>query len=126
MSDIKPWHIVVIIAAVIVLAFSAWRMMGSDITKGPDGHLTVDVVTGQLYMVQKGKAKGIIYPAKNPETGERTLFPVEHEEGSDVWKISPRLGNAITDESKKEFDALKSGFRVDVLDTEPIVVVIKK
>ncbi|MBO6513405.1 MAG: hypothetical protein JJ974_05520 [Phycisphaerales bacterium] len=126
MSDIKPWHIVLMVAAVIVLAFTAWRVMGSDMQKGPSGHMTVDVMTGQLYMVQKGKARGVMYPAKHPETGERTLFPVDQEEGSDSWKLSPRLENAITDEMREESKALGSGLRIDILDEDPIVVVIKK
>jgi len=126
MSDIKPWQIGLIIVAIAVLAFSGWRMMGSGVVAGPDGHMTVDIMTGQLYMVQKGKAKGIMYPVKNPETGDRTLYPVTQEDGSETWELHPRSAGSITDQLRKDSDVLRSGLRVNVMDSKPIVVVIKK
>lgn len=125
MSDIKPWHIVVMVAAVIVLAFSAWRVMGSDIAKGPDGFMTVDIYTGQLYLVQKGKAKGVMFPAKNPETDERTLFPVEQTDQDSDWQLNARAANGITDKMRAESKVLSGGNRVEALDEKPIVVVIR-
>ena len=101
MSDIKPWQIGIIIVAIAMLAFSGWRMMGSGVVKGPDGQMTVDVLTGQLYDVRKGKARGIMYPVKNPETGERTLFPLVREDDSEDWTLNIRLGSAITDEMRE-------------------------
>lgn len=125
MSDIKPWHIVVIVAAVIVLAFSAWRVMGSDIAKGPEGFMTVDIYSGQLYLVQKGKAKGIMFPAKNPETDERTLYPVEQTDPDSDWQLNARSANGITDEMRADSKILTGGNRVKALDEKPIVVVIR-
>ncbi len=126
MSDIKPWQIILIIVALAVLAFSGWRMMGSGVVAGPDGHMTVDIMTGQLYMVQKGKARGIMYPVKHPETGDRTLFPVTQEDGSDTWELHGRSAGSISDKMRNESEVLRSGLRIDVMDSKPIVVVIKK
>jgi len=125
MSDIKPWQIILIIVALAVLAFSGWRMLGSGVVAGPDGQMTVDILTGQLYDVRKGKAKGIMYPAKNPETGERTLFPLIQEDDTDSWILNPRLESAVTDEMRKKSDALGAGLQIEILDTKPIAVVIK-
>lgn len=126
MSEIKPWQIVLIVVALGVLAFSGYRMMGSGVVKGPSGQMTVDVLTGQLYMLKKGKARGIMYPAKNPDTGDRTLFPVVQEDGSDEWTINSRMLEAITEEMYDESDALGSRGRIQTLDAEPIEVIIKK
>lgn len=126
MNEIKPWQIVLIIVAVMVLAFSGYRMMGSGVVKGPSGQMTVDVLTGQLYMLKKGKARGIMYPAKNPDTGDRTLFPVVQDEGSDEWIINARMQEALTDEMYDQSNVLGSQGKIETLDESPIVIVIKK
>lgn len=126
MSDIKPWQIILIIAAVVVLAFSGWRMMTAGSIDQPDGHMTVDVMTGQLYLIRKGKAKGIMYPTVNPDTGERTLIPVSQDEGSGDWILDRRFTDRITDEMRNQSEALGSGSRVTILDTDPIVHVLMK
>lgn len=126
MSDIKPWQVVLIVVAVGVLAFSAFRMMGNDVVKGPSGIMTVDVMTGQLYMVKKGKARGVLYPVRHPDTGERTLFPVNQDEDTDEWTVTDRLQAAITDEMRNDSSVLKARGSIEVLDEDPIVIVIKK
>ena len=126
MNEIKPWQIVLIVVALGVLAFSGYRMMGSGVVKGPSGQMTVDVLTGQLYMLKKGKARGIMYPAKNPDTGDRTLFPVVQDEDSEDWTINDRMIAALTDEIYDQSSVLGSRGTIQVLDKSPIVVIIKK
>ncbi len=125
MSEIKPWQIILIIAAVVVLAFSGWRMMTSGSIDQPDGHMTVDVMTGQLYLVRKGKAKGVMYPAKHPDTGERTLYPVNQDDSGE-WKLHLRNDDSIPKEMREQSSALGSGSRITILDEDPIVHVIMK
>lgn len=126
MSDIKPWQIILIIAAVIVLAFSSMRMLNSGKIKHPTGHMTVDVMTGQLYLVQKGKAKGIMYPVKHPDTGERTLYPVNQNDVTGEWILSERVANGITEDLIKKSSVLESKDRVTIDEAKPIVYVLKK
>lgn len=126
MSDIKPWQIILIIAAIAVLAFSGWRMMNRNSIDSPNGHMTVDVITGQLYLVQKGKAKGIVYPSANPDTGDRTLIPVYQKEGSDKWNLDQRFLDSISDQMRKRSTALGSGTEIKILDANPIVHVLMK
>jgi len=126
MNDIKPWQIVLIIVAVGVLAFTAFRMMGQEKIKGANGLMTVDVMTGQMYMVQKGKARGIVYPVKHPETGDRTLYPIVQEADSDIWEISPRMQEGIPKKIREQSKVLGSGGQIEILDSDPITVVIKK
>ena len=126
MSEIKPWQIIIIVVAVVVLAFSGWRMMGADRIDSPSGHMTVDVMTGQLYLVKKGKARGILYPAKNPDTGDRTLFPVVQPEGSERWDLDDRFLDRISSSMRQQSSALGSDTQITVQDTDPIVVVLMK
>jgi hypothetical protein len=127
MSEIKPWQIILIIAAVVVLAFSGWRMMSSGSIDQPEGHMTVDVMTGQLYLVKKGKAKGVLYPAKHPETGERTLYPVnQRDDDSGKWELHLRGDDSIPKELRERSTALGSGSKINILDEDPIVLVIMK
>ncbi len=126
MSDIKPWQIVVIVVAIAVLAFSGWRMMtGNKIAKGPQGYMTVDVLTGQLYLIKKGKAKGMLLPALHPETKERTLFPVVQKEGSDEWKLDAGYAEFMPEQLQIEAKIGK-GYSMEFLDTDPIVHVLMK
>lgn len=92
MGNVKPWQVVLIVAAFAVLGFSIWRFGFSNAVKQPDSILLVDVKTGTLYDTRKGQARGILLPARHPETNERTLFPVEKlADGS--WVIRDRYAS---------------------------------
>jgi hypothetical protein len=88
--------------------------------------MTVDVMTGQLYLVKKGRAKGVMYPVKHPETGERTLFPVNQDENSGEWELHLRSDDSISKEIREKSSALGSGSNIKILDEDPIVLVIMK
>jgi len=126
MSEIKPWQIIIIVVAVVVLAFSGWRMMGSSIEKGPTGYMTVDVITGQLYLLKKGKAKGLLLPALNPDTKQRTLYPVNREENSEEWTLDIGYAEFMPESIREESDILGNKYEIKILDTDPIVHVIMK
>lgn len=90
MDNVKPWQLIVIVAAVIAVGFVGWKFgFGSKRIPQHDSILLVDVVTGTLYDAHKGDAKGILLPARAPDTNERTLFPVEEDE-SGVWRVRER------------------------------------
>lgn len=128
MSDIKPWQIVLIVAAIIVLAFTGLRVLGGEqVQDGPSGYMTVDVLTGQLYLLKKGKAKGMVLPAKNPETDERTLYPVE-ETDSGEWELDQRLAEVMPEDLQERSRILEessNGIQIEVLDEKPIVHVLR-
>lgn len=89
MENVKPWQIILMIAAVCVLGFSVWKFGFAGKVQQPDSILLVDVMDGQLYDAHKGSAKGMLLPARSPTTGDRTLFPVE--KGPDgVWRVRDR------------------------------------
>jgi hypothetical protein len=94
MGEVKPWQIILVVVALGVLAFSAWRFGFKNRVSQPEGILLVDVVTGKLYDTRKGEARGLLLPARHPITGERTLFPVERvEDGS--WRLRSRYSSTF-------------------------------
>lgn len=122
MDNVKPWQIILMVLAIGALGFSVWKFgMGRQITQ-PDSFMTVDIMTGQLYDLRKGKARGMTLPSKNPDTGERTLFPVE-EVGGD-WNIIQAYMNHLTEDQIKKSKIRGNSGAIDVLDTDPVVYVI--
>lgn len=98
MGDAKPWQIILIVVAVVGVGFSVWRFGFGDRVVQSDHVTTMCVVTGEIYEIRLGKAKGLMLPAKHPETGERTLFPAEQQGGK--WVVSPNfLGGAQPDQT---------------------------
>ncbi len=125
MEKAKPWQIILMVLAVIALGFSVWKFgfSGGRVVQ-PDSFMTVDIMTGQLYELRKGKARGMLLPAKNPDSGGRTLYPVEELDG--VWVVkNAYLGYLSEDDLKKSKVTGGSGV-VQVMDTDPIVHVIRK
>ncbi len=94
--DIKPWQVVVIVAAVLVLGFSVVRQMGKGKIDFPDSVLVVDVETGDMYRMSLGKRNGAYFPEKNPDSGKHTLMPVIKSESGE-WVIAPHARPALQD-----------------------------
>ena len=119
MDNVKPWQIVLFVVAVVALGFSVWRVLGKSSVPQTTGYMTVDIMTGQLYDVQKGKAKGVPLPARHPETGERTLYPVNQVDDV-VWEIPPGFESFLTDKVRKNSKIDKGKFTIEVLPNDPI------
>jgi hypothetical protein len=81
MGDVKPWQIVVIVAAVVV-AVSSFLIFGRGERLDLDNSVRmVDVGTGEVFSLKLGRPEAMI-PGQNPKTKEWTLMPVEqHEDG---------------------------------------------
>ncbi len=124
MNELKPWQMILIAAAVLVLGFTGWRMMSGTKVDQPDGYMTVDVMTGQLYMLQKGRAKGMLLPAKNPDTGDRTLYPVVQDESTGDWSLHEGYATTITEDMIKSSKVLTNQSQISILDSDPIVHVL--
>jgi hypothetical protein len=88
MGSLKPWQLVLVIVAALVLAVSLWMTLsGSDVPR--PGEITVaDVETGELFVMDTSGKKIALLPATNPDTGNRTLFPVRKEDDGS-WRITP-------------------------------------
>ena len=125
MDNIKPWQIVLFIVAFAAVGFSVWKFGFSNSIPTTDGYLTVDIMTGQRYDIKKGKARGVPLPAKHPETGERTLYPINPV--SDLlYEIPSGFKSYLTD-NVREGSVIDSGkMTITVLPDEPIRFVLLK
>jgi hypothetical protein len=82
------------IVAVVVLCFGIWFSFFSGGAPRPPSSMTlIDVKTGELFSIKFGKRSHVI-PAKNPETGDRCVFPIEKTEDGD-WIINDRYFPAL-------------------------------
>lgn len=96
MDNIRPWQIILFIAAIGVLGFSAWKFgFGSSIEgQMADSMMMVDVQTGQLYEVDVSGQRGVLIPARHPETNEVALLPVFDEGGE--WFLYERYRPSLS------------------------------
>lgn len=88
MKGTKPWHIAVIVAAVLAVSFMVYRTLNSDAPKLTSKITLVDLGSGELFEARTGKISAII-PEKNPDTGAFTLFPAVKDEHG-VWHVATR------------------------------------
>ncbi len=95
MGSLKPWQLVLVIIAVLVLAVSLWMTVfsGSRVDFG-DRVYMVDVATGELFYAETGGRRGVVVPAKHPATEKRTILPVQVEETGEI-AISPRYMDIV-------------------------------
>ena len=95
MGSLKPWQLVLVIVAALVLAVSLWISLTGEKVDFGDRVYMVDVETGTLYYADTGGRRGVVIPAKHPETGKRTLVPVQIEENGEV-AISGRYRGTVS------------------------------
>ena len=125
MDNIKPWQIILLIVALLVLGFSVWKYMLASPIPTTSGYMTVDIMTGQLYDIRKGKAKGVPLPAKNPDTGVRTLYPAQQIEGQ-LWEIPSGFENFLTEDVREGSKLDPGKMTITVLPDPPIKFVLLK
>lgn len=89
MGSLKPWQLVLVIVAALVLAVSLWISLSGDKVDFGDRVYMVDVESGTIYYANTGGRRGVIIPAKSPRTGNRTLVPVQIDDEG-VISVSPR------------------------------------
>jgi len=80
------------VVAVIVLCTGIWfSFFTGGAPKPPSSVTLLDVKTGELYQTS---TKRLMLPAKNPDSGERCLFPVfKDDEGE--WRIGTHYQGAV-------------------------------
>ena len=90
MDRLKPWQIILLVVSLLVLIGGVWYSLRG---KGPDFGdrlYFVDLASGDLYVFNLKGTHGLLIPAKNPDTGERTLLPLQINEDEEEVRISPR------------------------------------
>ena len=123
MDNMKPWQIILFVVAVAVLGISVWMFAFSSSVPTTDGYLTVDIMTGQRYDIRKGKARGVPLPAKNPDTGDRTLYPIKPIEDL-VYEIPNGFKPYLTDNVREGSKIDPGKMTITVLPDDPIRFVL--
>ncbi len=96
MGSLKPWQLVLVIVAALVLAVSLWMVFSSDRVFQPNQVVLVDVSTGDRFISKTSGNRMTILPAWHPETGERSLYPIiKNDEGE--WVVSEMLRGKLVE-----------------------------
>lgn len=106
MGQMKPWQLILIVIGVLVCAGSVamYAFGGQKIQMGTRIEM-VDLATGDRWWIDvRGDRRGT-FPAKHPETGERTLVRV-YEDGG-VWKTD-ELAAAVNFVDRSKLMAVES------------------
>ncbi|MEM1329998.1 MAG: hypothetical protein AAGG07_05505 [Planctomycetota bacterium] len=85
--SVKPWQVVVMVAGLGAGVFGVVSVLRGSGPPIAQSRLAVDVTTGVVYRVSNDRT--VVFPARSPETGERSIFPVEERE--DGWYINERM-----------------------------------
>jgi hypothetical protein len=87
MDGVKPWQMAVIVIGLLGgTGLLAWNVMGGEKVKQIDELVLMDVVTGDRFVADVRGRKGVILPAKHPETQEYTLLPIAKGEDGQ-WRV---------------------------------------
>jgi len=124
MDNIKPWQIILFVVAIAALSFSVIKFGFGDSIPQTKGYMTVDIMTGQLYDVRKGKAKGVPLPAKHPDTGKYTLYPVNQVDGL-TWEIPGNYETYLNEGTRRGSVLKDSRLTITVLEDDPIVFTLR-
>ncbi|HED52620.1 MAG TPA: hypothetical protein ENJ00_00255 [Phycisphaerales bacterium] len=92
----KPWQIAVVVIGLLVGIGGIVLAIGKD--SGPDladKLILVDVTTGDTYTVSL-RNRSVVIPVKSPETGQRTLLPIELDDETESWHISEHYMPALS------------------------------
>ena len=120
MDNIKPWQIILFIVAIGVLGFSVWKFGFGDSLEGQmaNAMIMIDVETGQLYEVDIRGKRGVLIPARNPETRDISLLPVFEQDGE--WFIYERYRDAL-DQLEVPLEAIEGPDRAVKVNGEKIL-----
>jgi hypothetical protein len=89
MGEAKPWQIAVVVIGLLTLVgMVVWQCRQGTVELASSITL-VDVESGQLIEAPLPKNRAVLFPATNPETKRKTLFPA-HQTESGNWEVSSR------------------------------------
>lgn len=96
MQNIKPWQIVLFVAAIAAVGVGVFMMTrgrGLDLS---NAIVMVDVETGELFSFSIDGRRGVGVPNFNPDSGKLSLLPVVRDD-SGVWHLGERSKSILPD-----------------------------
>jgi len=91
MQNFKPWHGILMLAAAVALGFGVFTLFSREVPRATQVYL-IDVASGEVFRAPIGGQRALTLPAKHPESGERTLLPIQQSEDGG-WRMNPRYVN---------------------------------
>lgn len=88
MGQLKPWQIVLFVAAIGVLGVSLWFSLKTDRERPADHVVLLDVTTGDLYRARI--TRSMFMPETRESDGAAVLWPVYEDEETGIWRVNPR------------------------------------
>ncbi|HYE61362.1 MAG TPA: hypothetical protein VD997_05145 [Phycisphaerales bacterium] len=107
MGTVKPWQIVVMVLAVVAVIGSVVYSCSGESTAPPEQArevTLVDIRTGDLFIADYPERRPVMFPAKNPDDQQMTLYPVNEKDGK--WMLNMRYMSQIRKEKGLKADLL--------------------
>lgn len=89
MGEAKPWQIAVVVVGVLTLVGMVLWSVTRDTVELASKMTLVDVESGMLIEAKLPSQKAVIFPAINPETNRKTLYPAKQNESGE-WELIHR------------------------------------
>lgn len=96
MQQLKPWQIVLFVAAIGALSFGMWRIASrpSPAASLANSMTFVDAETGKLFVFPVGGGKAVMPPERHPDTKKISLVPVFQNDQGD-WLVPDRYTQVL-------------------------------
>lgn len=83
----KPWQIAVIVIGLLGgSVLFAWNMFGGERIHTKDEVLLMDVISGDRFIADVSGRRGVLIPARNPDTRRFTLLPLVRDDNGQ-WRV---------------------------------------
>lgn len=112
MGSVKPWQILLFIAAIGSLAFAAWNVLGGEKVRLSTTFHMVDVTTGELWVADG--AKRVSIPARHPESDRYLLLVVTEDEDGN-WRLGRSMDSVQALDTPPTIQ-ITDGDRVEVVN----------
>ncbi len=87
---IKPWHIVIMVVGIGVLAGGIFVSSSpSDMPVLKHKVTMIDVVSGEVFVADTSGGRAVLMPAKHPDTGKYSLVRISKDDAG-AWCVSER------------------------------------
>ena len=89
MGEAKPWQIAVVVVGVLTLVGMVFWFVTKDSVQLANKMTLVDVESGLLIEAKLPSEKAVMFPATNPESNRKTLYPAKQNEAGQ-WEVIGR------------------------------------
>ncbi|MBS0198318.1 MAG: hypothetical protein JSR77_16315 [Planctomycetes bacterium] len=124
MRDVKPWQMILLIAAALAMTASLFYSCSHSDDLGLAKMIPmVDVVTGDRFDVKLPKSGSIGIPCKHPDTGEETLVPYFEPQPGE-WTVGDKYASPFVKKGLPKDAALDIKTRMVKFSDKPVRTIV--